>query len=441
MKPSEWIDRQFIDPIDRSKTMSGIEVELPIVPFNGGRVSDELSKELFAMMCGLGFTAQKYTNSGKIFEVSDRFGNSVSYETTWNTLEFSLKKKSNLIALYNTYIEILVPVQRFCMGRGYYLCGRGINPNYRYMDTSPLDTDNMLTKAEYLTKYTEHHDGEIFHALCASVQTHLDALDKPSYLKMLRLLRRAYVFDALFFANSLPPEEDFIRTRPALSRLERDTLCYRDELWKYCGAPNTAMIPARLDTTDDLRTYLSKLKLFIAVHDGKYEAIRPILPEDYCAGGDIQEEMLTFLRSMEPVAPTKRGTVEIRSTCVQPLDAMLEPASFYTGLVAEADEAEKLIGEIYETYFHGLDSPQIRNMLMRRSAAPLRYELKEKAGQLIGLSLCGLKKRSFGEEKLLEDLPERMKENGWRVPAECTEDDALAQTKHQMEIIERKYFQ
>ena len=437
MELSTLLDKQFIDTIDRAETTVGVEIELPIVPFTPGRVSENLSEKLCEKLKTMGFTPVRYTNSGKVCELSDGNENSISYETSWNTLEFSLHNKKDIVSLFNKYIEILVPLQELLMEHGYFFCGRGINPNYMQMDPAPLDTDILLAKSEFLAKYTEHHDGEIFHALCASVQTHLDALDKPSFLKMLSLLRKAYICDALFFANSVAPDEAFDRIHPALNKLERDTLCYRDEIWKYCGAPNTSFTSLKLETIDDYRRYLRTLKLFVIVRDGKFEAIQPVSPENYCSGDSWDEEMLTCFRALEPVAPTKRGTVEIRSTCVQPLDAMFEPAAFYTGLAAEAIDAEKLMDELYEKHFPGLTPPQIRDILMRRSGAEKRRELKSFGEKLIRLSIRGLEKRGYGEEKFLCPLLERLENNGWRVPAECMTDDALNETKQQMKNINK----
>ena len=438
MELSTLLEKQFIDTINRAETSVGIEIELPIVPFTPGRISENLSEILCEKLKTMGFTPVKFTNSGKICELSDGDGNSVSYETSWNTLEFSLHNKKDILSLFNKYTEILIPLQSFLMEHGYFLCGRGINPNYMHMDPAPLDTDILLAKSEFLAKYTAHHDGEIFHALCASVQTHLDALDEQSFLKMFSLLRKAYICDALFFANSAAPDKAFSLVHPALGKLEHDTVCFRDEIWKYCGAPNTSFTSSRLETIDDYRRYLHGLKLFVIVKNGKFEAIEPVLPENYGSESAWDEEMLTCLRALEPVAPTKRGTVEIRSTCVQPLDAMFEPTAFYTGLVSEAAEAEKLMDELYEKYFPGLTPPQIRDILMRRSGADKRRELRSDGRKLIELSIRGLEKRGYGEEKFLCSLLERLENNGWRVPTECMTDDALAEAKRQMKNIEKE---
>ena len=437
MELSALLDKQFIDTISRAETSVGVEIELPIVPFTPGRVSESLSGILCEKLKTLGFTPVRFTNSGRVCEWVDGDGDSVSYETSWNTFEFSLHNKKDIVSLFRKYIALLLPLQGVLTEHGYFFCGRGINPNYMHMDPSPLDTDILLAKSEFLAKYTEHHDGEIFHALCASVQTHLDALDEQSFLKMFSLLRKAYVCDALFFANSLAPDEAFSRIRPALDKLERDTVCYRDEIWKYCGAPNTSFTSFKLDTIDDYRRYLRGLKLFVIVKDGKYEAIQPVLPENYGSETAWDEEMLTCFRALEPVAPTKRGTIEIRSTCVQPLDAMFEPTAFYAGLVSEAAEAEKLMDELYEKYYPGLTPPQIRDILMRRSSADKRRELRPFGKKLIELSIQGLKKRGYGEEIFIYSLLDRLENNGWCTPAECTMEDALEQTKQQMEKLEK----
>ena len=439
MKLSELIDKSFIQPIAHNETGIGIEIEMPLVPVSGGKVEISFIKELTKFVISMGFTP-KDTTHDKIVSVMEKEegANAFSFDTSWNTVEFSLMYKRDLNSLYREYTSLLIPIQHFCMEHDYFLCGRGINPNYAGFDPAPIGSAIYDAYTEFLKKYTWHHDGEIFHSLSASVQTHFDAADVPTFLKMFRLLRKAYVFDALFFANSLPPDNAFIEGRPALHPIERDTLCCRDDLWKYSGAPNTQLLNVRLDTEDDYRNYIRSLKLFIVGKDGGFAAMAPCSLDEYCSDPDWTEEMFSVFRSFEPVAPTRRGTMELRSTCVQPLDAMMEPAAFYAGLIAVADDADVLIDEIYDQYFPGLEPPQVRALLMKCSAAALRERLRDEGRRLLSLSVKGLEKRGFGEEKFLASLLGRLEQNGWRVPAECWEDDVFEQTIQQMKNVEKE---
>lgn len=438
MNLSELIDKSFIEPIIHERAYIGVEIELPLVPIGGGIVTTKFVCQLDDFVIGMGFSPAEYTDDGIVCRMSDAEGDMVSFDTSWNTLEFSLKPRRDVFSLQRSYYGLLIPMQHFCMERGFFVCGRGINPNYAKFDPAPMNSSMIKTYTRFLEKYTWHHDTEIFHALCASVQTHFDACDTESFLKMFSLFRKAYVFDALFFANSLPPDADFIENRPALRPLDRDTLCYRDELWKYSGAANTQLLNVKLDTLDDYRQYIRLLKLFVVGKDGGFEAIKPSSLDEYCSDPDWTEEMFALFRSFEPVAPTRRGTVEIRSVCSQPLDTMLTPSAFYTGLYAELDETAALVDEIYEKYFPALETPQIRVMLMKRSDSTLRPALRDEGRKLIELSIKGLRKRGYGEEKFLYSLLERLENNGWRVPAECTTADALDDTKHQMKNIEKE---
>lgn len=436
MTLNDILDFYYIDTIDRSTTAVGMEIELPIVPIGGGIVSAEFAAEITDFLSSLGFIPQQFTRDGYACELQDKTGDSISFETSWNTIEFSIKFRQDLFSLLQTYKRILIPLQNFCMEKGYYLCGRGINPNYPDLDPSPLNTEVLQAKSEFLAKYTNHHDGEIFHALCASVQTHLDAVDKASYLKLFRLLRRAYVFEALLFANSLPVDISFTERHPALKSLKRDTLCYRDELWKFCGAPNVILSDDPLETIDDFRNYLRAKELFVIKQHYKIVPIPATPMTDYCRDPDWQPETLSCFRSLEPVAPTKHGTLEIRSTCVQPLDAMLQPAAFYTGLSVAVDEAARHVDEIYRKHFPGLSPVQVRDALMQASNAPLRKELKEDVETLLNISRMGLQQRGLGEEKLLTPLTERLAKNNWQVPAQCLQKDPLTQTKEEMNRLE-----
>lgn len=439
MNLTQLIQKHFIDTIERESASIGVEVELPLVSIKKTPVKMSFIQSLTEYMRELGFIEKNRTSDGYICEMVDKEGNLLSFETTWNTLELSMKKRYDLNVTAQQFYDLLIPIQKFCMENNYYLCGKGINPNSAYIDTAPLKSPVMLAKSQYLSLFTKHHDGEIFHALSASVQTHLDAKNKEAYLKLFCMLRKAYVFDGLLFSNSMPPDNAFLQSRAALLTTNTNTLCYRDELWRNCGAPNLLAVPGDIDDMNKFRNYLEGLKLFIVPEGNGFVPIKPITLTEYFKDYTGTEENLTCFRSLEPIAPTKNGTLEIRSTCMQPLDTLFEAPAFYLGLAANSVAGAACIDDIYRHHFSDKTPLTVRDELMMKSNAALRISLKECCAKLLTIASRGLEKRGYGEERLILPLLVRYQKNDFKTPAELDKGDALEDTVVQMRNIERSY--
>ena len=435
------LQKQYIDVIARNETSIGVEIELPLVPKEGGWVDPAFLAALAAHLREIGFKDTVHTLEGDVCAMENKDGDVCSFETTFNTLEFSMEHSSSLSALACRFYSLFFQVQEFCLTHGYYLCGRGINPNAARLCPEPLHTPVLLAKSQFLTQFTEHHDGAIFHAICASTQTHLDAKNQTQYMRLFRLLRRAYALEGLFFANSpSPTDPGLFLCHPALAGLERSTLCFRDELWKYCGAPNVQAGARALEDTEELCRYLAEMKLFILSEGETFRPITPVPLRQHFAEGCSEKELEAF-RSLEPVAPTKYGSLEVRSTCTQPLNRLMEPVAFYLGLSANQDRAEKVLDILYQTYFP-TDSPAVvRNRLMQHSALALRRSLRDEMTALLDAALEGLAARGLKEEQFLIPLKCRFGKADFEPPATEQGQNPFAEVKTQMEQIRRYRFE
>lgn len=435
------LKKQYIDVIARNETSIGVEIELPLVPMEGGFIDHAFSVALTAHLREMDFKETAHTLDGDVCEMKNKDGDVCSFETTWNTLEFSMERSSSLSALACRFYPLLFRVQEFCLTQGYYLCGRGINPNAARLCPEPLHTPVLLAKSQFLTQFTEHHDGEIFHAICASTQTHLDAKNQTQYIRLFRLLRRAYAVEGLFFANSPPPAvPELFLSHPALTGLERSTLCFRDELWKHCGAPNVQAGTKELEDTEELCRYLAEMKLFILPEGDTFRPIAPVLLRQHFAKGGSEMDLAAF-RSLEPVAPTKKGSLEVRSTCTQPLDRLMEPVAFYLGLSANQNRAETVLDKLYQTYF-AKDSPAVvRDRLMKSSAVALRRSLRNEMTALLDVALEGLVSRGLKEEQFLIPLKYRFGKADFEPPAAAQGQEPFAEAKAQMEQIKRCHYE
>ncbi|MEG1560232.1 MAG: hypothetical protein RRY79_05560 [Clostridia bacterium] len=435
------IKEKYIDIIDRNETTVGVEIELPLLSMQNAPVELSFIDSLFDYIKSIDFIEKKITLDGHICEVENKNGDLCSFETTWNTLEFSMKNTRSLLTIEARFNALLTSIQAFCLEHGYYLCGRGINPNYASIDISPLNTPILLAKSAYLKEFTQHHDGEIFHSIMTSVQTQLDAVDAEHYIALYNLIRKVYALEGLFFANSMPISADFIATRPALHGINRDTLCFRDELWRLCGAPNTIDELGDLPDTDALCRKILGQKLFIVPSQDGFCAITPISIYDYFSDSKHGIGDLSCFRSLEPIAPTKNGSLEIRSTCTQPLSYMFEPSAFYLGLSANLEQAKKQVNKIYDIYFTGDTPREVRDKLMKASNHDLRQSLKSNGQKLLGFALDGLKSRNMNEEALLIPLIERMRNKCFQPPVYYTkEGNLLLETEHEMSAISQRRY-
>lgn len=432
MYVTQLIKKHYVDTIPRQQTTIGIEVEMPLVSVGHGVVTIAFVTKLTAYMQTQGFFETKRTLDGYIYQMENADGDLFSFETSWNSLELSLTCSTDLTLLAKRLYKHLATIQLFCTEHGYYLCGRGINPNYANINLSPLNTKTLLAKSEYLKKFTQHHDGEIFHAISASTQTHLDAHTPEEYLRLFRLLRKLYAFEGLFFPNSPALEEGFIQTRSALMGINTDTLCFRDELWRNCGAPNIQPKPCGMENIDSFCKYLTQMKLFVVPTENGFTPIKPVRLSEYFKQKEGSELDLTCFRSLEPIAPTKNGSLEIRSTCTQPLDKLMEPVAFYMGMAANIEVAEALLDKLYEKHFPADTPEQVRDKLMKKSNTELRSNLRDRGEDLLEVAIEGLLARKQGEECFLLPLRNRLKLSNFQTPAENMEENNVEQSVKQI---------
>jgi glutamate--cysteine ligase len=101
---------------------------------------------------------------------------------------------------------------------------------------------------------------------------------------------------------------------------------------------------------------------------------------------------------------SRRGTIEIRSSCTQPFADIFTPVAFYTGLVNRIDAGLELVKNFLEN--NGIR--QVNSVLRRKAVLGETIAPAEKmAGflkELVNLVYQGLAGRGCGKEILLEAL-------------------------------------
>ncbi len=405
------IYRHFLDKFtDKPERFIGVEIEMPVVNLEKEPVTDSFRQAMMKTLSEeLGFHPVGFTSDGFPIRVLSGTGDVFSFETSFNTIEFSMAKKKSVTELADAFYGYLKVLKQLEKAHNHLICGTGINPYAAYADPAPLNTPSMLAKSQFLKTYTTHRNGEVFHAFSASTQTHLDAapLELPSLLNLLSGLSFA---DALLFADALPFPQKPASFADALPQslkdeLDKPVLCFRDVLWRLCEAPNTMPFEGEYLSVSDVAEHLSELKVFIVGDkNGGYKPIEPVRFCDYFADPENPEEDIAFFRSLEPVAVSKHGTIEIRQTCTQPLSEIFAPVAFYAGIAQNCRKAAELLNAFkHENGLTQSDSLLRQKVVYQEPITPKRV-VNQFLSDLLAVSLEGLKTRNFGEERFLTHL-------------------------------------
>lgn len=431
-RAEEMVRRRFLDPFEQKTKpyQVGAEVELPLVNLEKRPVEPEFAQEIVRyLQQRFDFQTTIRTAEGYSAKAENPTGDAFSFETSFNTIEFSMAKNRSVSVIAERFYAYLSALQLFAKERGYLICGMGINPYAQYSDARTLHTPVLQAKAAFLRQFTTHQDGEIFHAFSASTQTHLET-SLSSLPERLNLFGKLSFADALLFANSLPffaaPGSTWIDTLPPAlkAELDRYTLCFRDTLWRLCEAPNTEAPGQTFTSADDVARHLLSLKLFVVSDGGEgFRPIRPVECAKYFSGenaadadGAIAEKDFRCFRPLQPVSVSRYGTIEIRQTCTQPLAEVFTPTAFYVGISENFERAFELTDDFWrENQLHESNT-QLRQMAVCGEEIVPRRRMETFLKELVAVAREGLAKRNLGEERFLARLTKS--ENGFECPAE-----------------------
>lgn len=180
-----------------------------------------------------------------------------------------------------------------------------------------------------------------------------------------------------------------------------------------------------VSSIEELVAYIRSMSLFCTERDGKYLNFPPTPLVDYFNSESVTGEYwdgngyktytftprledLAYLRSYKFVDLTFRGTVELRSACMQPVSEIMTVPAFDLGCKESMDELETLLHQS-KLYQQGYSPSELRELFVRRGLPGFvdRDKLRHLLEQVVELAEQGLKKRGLGEEHMLAPLKER----------------------------------
>jgi len=425
----EALYKKYIAPTkEKREKYIGIEIEIPIINLSGEAVDFNLVHKLtdvFAqqfLMVSIGVDDEDHTYSLQNYENGDN----LSYDCSYNNLEFSMGKEQNINVLYARFKTYYSFANVFLKSNNHTLTGMGINPYRKSNRCVPILNERYRMLFHYLGQYEKHSHTAFFHpypdfaTFSSASQVQID-VEYSDLVDTINVFSKLEPIKALLFSNSVMPEE------------EEGVLCVRDMLWENSmhgiNLKNIGMFEQELKNQEDLFEYIKQTSIYCTMRDGRYVDFAPIPVLEYFDRQYVQGERwngtayesftfepdiedLKFLRTFKFEDLTFRGTIEFRSCCCQPIADSMTVAAFHIGLIQTIDKLKILLDQDNVLYGHGITVSELRKIFCRGEIpAYVNVDALQKLVlEVLNLAKEGLEKRGFNEAHFLEPLFERAME-------------------------------
>lgn len=396
----------------------GIELEFPIVHVHGQATDHSVSISLLHhLVQTIEFRVVKVDEQNQPIEIVAANGDVILFEVSYNTLEFAFAKAENVFEVADRFQTYLEAIQSFLLQSDHHLLGSGINPNWAINDNRPVATGRYQMLMEYLAlgaNHAELHSYLDYAAYICGSQVQFD-VSRSQFLRVLNAFNKIEAAKAYLFANS------------SFEPLTNCALA-RDYLWEASMhgliPQNVGIYPSDFESEEDYIDFKSQSSFFYTERNGAYYYFEPIplgqyLQKDVIRSYGLDGERLNLKpdradlknhRSYHYQELTKRGTVEFRSICTQPLEATFAPAAFHLGLLTELDALEDLLDHLPFFELMGRDYAQLRKDFSRQNLnANEKEAIRAFSQELISCAKRGLQQRGLGEEIFLQPLEEKIK--------------------------------
>ena len=419
---------RYIEPTrENRQRFIGVEFEMPII--NLAREAVDFSvvhdltrrfKERFRFYTAV-IDEDKNTCGLVSFETDDM----LTYDCSYNNLEFSFGKESDLNIIAERFARYYTFVQETLGTSGYTVTGMGVNPYRSYNKNIPIPNGRYRMLYHHLSSYQKYRLPMFFHPwpnygmFSSASQVQLDVLydDLIPTIHGFSLLEP---LKAVLFANSVLTDE------------WEDLLCCRDMLWENSthgiNPHNVGMFDELPGSVEELLEYIASTSIYCTEQDGKYINFEPVNVVDYFGRSQIRGEYydvrsgqyrdidfapvredLKYLRSFKFEDLTFRGTIEFRSVCCQPARDAMSVSAFHLGLIGQTGRLNEIFAADCALFGHGYNASELRKLLNRRAWPEFidQSGMKRLLLEVLELARTGLTLRGLGEEKYLNPLFDR----------------------------------
>jgi len=382
------------------KNHVGIELEFPLVPVLGKQFDPNIAHTLMGAMKPLGYAVSRTDQDGTPLAVKDADGNTLTFDTCLENVEFASTSAPSLWPLYHRFRETLAAEQAALLGEDHCLLGVGFNP-FLAKEHNPhlIERELTLAIAEYFQHYRlKRRFVKDFYCVISSEQIHFNTT--PEELpKLFELFTRLDWLNIMLFSDS-----------PA--RLEgKHFLCARNELYMHSSFKQIGLVGAQAlgpQTAEEIARSYEDICLFMRKREGVLNVFAPTPVREYFKQADALEEDIHYLDLERNIVTTSYGTVEYRILCAQPFNNAFTPSAFNLGLRTVLEESLALARNFDAR--HTMPQPNERNR--QASLGSCAFSSTEDtlhyARELLSLAKKGLKQRGYGEENMIAPLEDRI---------------------------------
>lgn len=423
----EAIYERYIVPTKRKRTkLAGLEFELPIVNRKQEPVDfTVVHKVTDVFIQKFSFFDISKDDDGYIYlAINEETGDGISFDCSYNTLEFSFGAEENMHILYRRFSDYYAFIKEQLEGYDHTLTGMGINPHHAINKNVPVVSERYRMLLHHLSSYDKYKGSMLFHHhpnfglfSCAS-QIQMD-VEEEHVVDTINAFTKLEPFKALILANSPWGKKNEI-------------LCSRDQFWRNSlhglNPHNVDMYALQFESIDEIVSYIKSMSMYCVERNGKYINFPPIPLEHYFAAKQVRGEYfdgkthreilfhpeisdLQYLRSFKFEDLTFRGTIEFRSVCEQPVGEIMASGALHAGLMEHVFELSELLEQDHTIYHKGYNASELRRLFVKKKL-PNTFDWKEVSNvtrEILDIAKDGLKMRGFGEEVFLEPLYERAK--------------------------------
>ncbi len=421
-------DRYIKNTINNNNNFIGTELELPILNLSREAVSFPIVHHVMTdFIKHFRFTVCATDDNGDIISAQhSATGDIISFDCSYNNLEFSFGRETNIFAIDERFRQYYTFWQSALSSHNYTLTGMGVNPYRIYNHNVPIPNGRYRMLFHHLKSYKKYfnlpmyfHRYPEYGTFSSASQVQLD-FNYDTLPKAINVFSRLEPIKALLFSNSVLIDE------------QEDVLCCRDLFWEYSthgvNSHNIGMYDCEFANTDEILSYIATTSIYCAERDGKYINFPPTRIIDYMNAESIEGEYydndsgeykpielkpqpqdIEYLRTFKFEDLTYRGTVEFRSVCCQPVRDSMTVAAFHAGARESLDELRSLLYSDDVLYGNGYTSLELRKLFINKSFPSFLdedkvYKLTE---DVLDIIAHGLRKRGLGEEAFLEPLYRR----------------------------------
>ena len=412
------LKKAYVEPINvQPEMLIGIELELPIES-DGSMVDTEVTKGLLKHLLQLGtMTLLERDKSGVPIAIqSKEWKDVILFEVSYNTIEIAFAPVVTIEEAEERFNSYMNEMNAYLNVYGHKIVGEGINPQWATNDNQAVASPRYQMLMDYLAlsrDYQDLHQYPDYGAFICGNQVQLD-VSKENYIQVINVFNQIEAAKAYLFGNSPFPVTDW------------DTKVARDRFWEesmHGLIKENAGLPEGLyENEEAFLDQLSETSMFTVQRKGEYFYFRPIKVKDYfnramIEGYNLEGNVVHFKpeegdleshRAYQFQSLTRRGTVEFRSVCAQPLEDTFAPVAFHVGIMQNLQAVtEWLDGNEFFMEF-GCDLRALRRKFSKLVLNEKESESISKFAQgLLDLAIEGLVQRGFSEETYLTSFRER----------------------------------